>query len=176
MTCDEGTGIRFRPLGSGTGTPEPVPPAHGSGTRVMEPEPGTGTIAVPEPDPDPEPATGSLRMELPGGTLPGTTRLVLAARAWAAGFRPAGRGGLMSGLWRAQPESLAQHAAYAASRAARPGTSPGLRRAEAIYHATAGRAGIAAGNTISALAARPSRALTALIVTALIIVITAIAH
>lgn len=68
-------------------------------------------------------------------------------------------GSVVHGLVNAKPPSVAEQREYAASRAwVPPGHEGGwAERSGAVYHALIGKPGVALGNTISALCARPLR-------------------
>jgi hypothetical protein len=68
-------------------------------------------------------------------------------------------GSVVHGLVNAKPPSVAEQSAYATSRAwVPPGHQGGwAERSGVAYHAMIGRPGVALGNTISALCARPLR-------------------
>jgi hypothetical protein len=82
-------------------------------------------------------------------------------------------GGIVHGLMRAQPPSVQDQCDYAHDRAwLPPGTEGGtLEGMGAIYHALAGKPGVAVGNAISALHARPLRWCIAAVVSAALAVI-----
>ena len=82
-------------------------------------------------------------------------------------------GGVVHGLRNAKPPSVAEHAEYAASRAwVPPGCEGGLaERAGVLYHALIGRPGVALGNTISALCARPLRFTIAVLIVLVIVLV-----
>lgn len=68
-------------------------------------------------------------------------------------------GGLVHGLLSGKPPSVTEQCEYAKSRAwVPPGHDGGLaERSGAVYHALIGRPGVAAGNLIAAVCARPLR-------------------
>src|SRR5580693_5844285 len=75
-------------------------------------------------------------------------------------------GGMVHGLLSAQPPSVRDQCEYAKSRAwVPPGHEGGMAdRAGMIYHLLIGRPGVALGNTISGLCARPFRFAVALVI------------
>lgn len=75
-------------------------------------------------------------------------------------------GGMVHGLLSAQPPSVRGQCEYAKSRAwVPPGHEGGMAdRAGMIYHLLIGRPGVALGNTISGLCARPFRFAAALLI------------
>ena len=83
---------------------------------------------------------------------------VLAARHHARA-QSRREGGLVNGLMNGKPPSFREQSEYAASRAwVPPGHEGGLaERAGVLYHAVIGKPGVALGNTISAVFARPLR-------------------
>jgi hypothetical protein len=133
--------------------------------RLVPRDPGNEedaeTPAAPVPAPVPE--TAALSMS--------GSRVSVRDQASAAvmhGFRTAWRrardlarreGGLVNGLLAGKPSSVLEQCEYARSRAwVPPGHDGGLaERLGVIYHALIGRPGVAAGNLISAVTARPLR-------------------
>lgn len=87
--------------------------------------------------------------------------LFIAWRAALLRFREMSRaeGGMLHGLLNAKPPSVAEQCRYAQSRAWVPiGHDGGIAEmAGTVYHAVIGRPGVALGNSIAALAARPLR-------------------
>jgi len=98
--------------------------------------------------------------------------------AWKAAllrFREMSRteDGMLHGLLNAKPPSVAEQCKYAQSRAWVPiGHDGGIAEtAGTVYHAVIGRPGVALGNSIAALAARPLRfAIAVFLVTLALIV------
>jgi hypothetical protein len=83
-------------------------------------------------------------------------------------------GSVVHGLMNAKPPSVAEQREYAASRAwVPPGHAGGwAEKLGVLYHAVIGRPGVALGNTISALAARPLRfAIAAFLLGALALIV-----
>jgi hypothetical protein len=135
------------------------------------------------PAEDPGSAGNGAIMTLSGGqmALPDQAKAALG-HAWRAALRRSRdlserEGGLVHGLFNAKPPSVAEQHAYSASRAwVPPGHDNGIaEKAGVIYHLLVGRPGVALGNTISALAARPLRFFLALLVIAVLLIVAAIA-
>ena len=113
----------------------------------------------------PEPAASRGAVTLRGGKL--TTReqsaaaLRLAVHVAMARWRELARreGGMVSGLLAAKPPSVTEECGYATDRSWVPAGHDGgwAERLGVLYHALIGRPGVAAGNTVSALCARPLR-------------------
>lgn len=144
--------------------------------------------------PDPAPAAPSAAVTLHGDRMPirsqagaaaGHAFRAARARAREMAKRP---GGPVNALLEAKPESVAEHRAYARSRAwvppAHSGRFPDDRdrdreavvgRLGAAYHLLIGTPGVALGNSISGIAARPLRFLLVVLVLGVATLVVAVA-
>jgi hypothetical protein len=140
----------------GMGEPEPGP----------APEPGPGTSAG-NRNPEPEPGATSRDLVPAPARVGLLTHLWLTARESAARFSAsrAKHNGFLAWAWEKwwgeQPESLRQHRAAAKSRSWVPDYLTGWLRAfavkeNAVFCATIGRAGVAAGVTLIKIFGRQS--------------------
>lgn len=135
---------------------------------------------APEPDGEPgaaeEPVTAPETAPAPGVAQVATMTWqdqsrAVAGHTWRTARRRAAalserEGGMVHGLLSAQPPSVRDQCEYAKSRAWVPSGHEGgmADRAGMIYHLLIGRPGVALGNTISALCARPFRFAIALVI------------
>ena len=128
-------------------------------------------------------AAGGALVTLSGGqmALPDQAKAAFA-HAWRVALRRTKdlserEGGIVHGLINAKPPSVGEQHAYSASRAwVPPGHDNGIaEKAGVLYHLLIGRPGVALGNTISALAARPLRFFLAMLVIAILIIVVFLA-
>lgn len=164
---------------------------HGSDPDPEPPEAREAREAPPAPAPAPAPAAavtlhgGRMPIRSQAGAAAGHAFRSARARAREMAKRP---GGPVNALLEAKPESVAEHRAYARSRAwvppAHSGRFPDSRdrdreavvgRLGAAYHLLIGTPGVALGNSISGIAARPLRFLLVVLVLGVATLVVAVA-